>query len=193
MEATGLKVNRGAWYGLEVPCIYRLYSPKGLASIKTMYHSHILPAHVHMHGWLQGPSTLLTIMLPLLLHIDKYIIYWGSFWWPKSDTNQQHTNENACRIKTLYYRTLVLTSVLRLPEESPVCVTTLGSLHSVCPLLLSLSSATCTSTVVSSPPVVNWESSTDVSCSCEGRLLPSCCLVDLHICKNNTHIANDNT
>jgi len=27
-EVTGGKVNRGAGYGLEVPCIYRLYGPK---------------------------------------------------------------------------------------------------------------------------------------------------------------------
>ena len=27
-EATGQKVNRGAGYGLEVPCLYRLYGPK---------------------------------------------------------------------------------------------------------------------------------------------------------------------
>ena len=27
-EVTGQKVNRGAGYGLEVPCIYRLYGPK---------------------------------------------------------------------------------------------------------------------------------------------------------------------
>ena len=27
-EVTGEKVNRGAGYGLEVPCIYRLYGPK---------------------------------------------------------------------------------------------------------------------------------------------------------------------
>ena len=28
VEVTGEKVNRGAGYGLEVPCIYRLYGPK---------------------------------------------------------------------------------------------------------------------------------------------------------------------
>ena len=27
-EITGNKVNRGAGYGLEIPCIYRLYGPK---------------------------------------------------------------------------------------------------------------------------------------------------------------------
>ena len=27
MEVTGAKVNRGAGYGLEIPCIYRLYGP----------------------------------------------------------------------------------------------------------------------------------------------------------------------
>ena len=27
-EVTGPKVNRGAGYGLEIPCIYRLYGPK---------------------------------------------------------------------------------------------------------------------------------------------------------------------
>ena len=27
-EVTGIKVNRGAGYGLEIPCIYRLYGPK---------------------------------------------------------------------------------------------------------------------------------------------------------------------
>ena len=27
-EVTGAKVNRGGGYGLEVPCIYRLYGPK---------------------------------------------------------------------------------------------------------------------------------------------------------------------
>ena len=27
-EVTGQKINRGAGYGLEVPCIYRLYGPK---------------------------------------------------------------------------------------------------------------------------------------------------------------------
>ena len=26
-EITGAKVNRGAGYGLEVPCVYRLYGP----------------------------------------------------------------------------------------------------------------------------------------------------------------------
>ena len=28
VEVTGRKVNRGAGYGLEIPCIYRLYGPK---------------------------------------------------------------------------------------------------------------------------------------------------------------------
>ena len=28
MEVTGRKVNRGAGYGLEVPCTYKLYRPK---------------------------------------------------------------------------------------------------------------------------------------------------------------------
>ena len=28
VHVTGVKVNRGAGYGLEVPCIYRLYGPK---------------------------------------------------------------------------------------------------------------------------------------------------------------------
>ena len=28
MEVTDRKVNRGAGYGLEVPCIYRLFGPK---------------------------------------------------------------------------------------------------------------------------------------------------------------------
>ena len=27
-EVTGEKVNRGAGYGLEIPCVYRLYGPK---------------------------------------------------------------------------------------------------------------------------------------------------------------------
>ena len=27
-EVTGARVNRGAGYGLEIPCIYRLYGPK---------------------------------------------------------------------------------------------------------------------------------------------------------------------
>ena len=27
-EVTGGKVNRGGGYGLEVPCVYRLYGPK---------------------------------------------------------------------------------------------------------------------------------------------------------------------
>ena len=27
-EVTGQKINRGADYGLEVPCVYRLYGPK---------------------------------------------------------------------------------------------------------------------------------------------------------------------
>ena len=27
VEVTGAKVNRGAGYGLEIPCIYRLYGP----------------------------------------------------------------------------------------------------------------------------------------------------------------------
>ena len=27
-EVTGNKVNRGAGYGLEIPCVYRLYGPK---------------------------------------------------------------------------------------------------------------------------------------------------------------------
>ena len=27
-EVTGQKINRGAGYGLEVPCVYRLYGPK---------------------------------------------------------------------------------------------------------------------------------------------------------------------
>ena len=26
-EVTGMKVNRGAGYGLEIPCVYRLYGP----------------------------------------------------------------------------------------------------------------------------------------------------------------------
>ena len=28
VEVTGSEVNRGAGYGLEIPCIYRLYGPK---------------------------------------------------------------------------------------------------------------------------------------------------------------------
>ena len=28
MEVTGQKINRGAGYGLEVTCMYRLYGPK---------------------------------------------------------------------------------------------------------------------------------------------------------------------
>ena len=28
VEVTGPKINRGAGYGLEVPCVYRLYGPK---------------------------------------------------------------------------------------------------------------------------------------------------------------------
>ena len=28
VEITGPKINRGAGYGLEVPCVYRLYGPK---------------------------------------------------------------------------------------------------------------------------------------------------------------------
>ena len=28
VEVTGAKVNRGAGYGLEIPCKYRLYGPK---------------------------------------------------------------------------------------------------------------------------------------------------------------------
>ena len=28
VEVTGQKINRGAGYGLEVPCVYRLYGPK---------------------------------------------------------------------------------------------------------------------------------------------------------------------
>ena len=27
-EVTGEKVNRGAGYGLKIPCVYRLYGPK---------------------------------------------------------------------------------------------------------------------------------------------------------------------
>ena len=27
-QVTGDKINRGAGYGLEVPCVYRLYGPK---------------------------------------------------------------------------------------------------------------------------------------------------------------------
>ena len=27
-EVTGVKINRGAEYGLEIPCVYRLYGPK---------------------------------------------------------------------------------------------------------------------------------------------------------------------
>jgi hypothetical protein len=28
VEVTGQKINRGAGYGLKVPCVYRLYGPK---------------------------------------------------------------------------------------------------------------------------------------------------------------------
>ena len=28
VEVTGEKINRGAGYGLELPCVYRLYGPK---------------------------------------------------------------------------------------------------------------------------------------------------------------------
>ena len=28
IQVTGDKINRGAGYGLEVPCVYRLYGPK---------------------------------------------------------------------------------------------------------------------------------------------------------------------
>lgn len=28
VEVTGPKINRGAGYGLEIPCVYRLYGPK---------------------------------------------------------------------------------------------------------------------------------------------------------------------
>ena len=28
LEITGDRINRGAGYGLEVPCVYRLYGPK---------------------------------------------------------------------------------------------------------------------------------------------------------------------
>ena len=27
-EVTGVKINRGAGYGLEIPCVYRQYGPK---------------------------------------------------------------------------------------------------------------------------------------------------------------------
>lgn len=29
VEVTGKRVNRGAGYGMEIPCTYRLYGPKG--------------------------------------------------------------------------------------------------------------------------------------------------------------------
>ena len=35
-EVTGKKENRGAGYGLEIPCVYRLYGPKVYIEMKEL-------------------------------------------------------------------------------------------------------------------------------------------------------------
>ena len=32
VEVTGRRINRGAGYGMEIPCKYRLYGPKGIST-----------------------------------------------------------------------------------------------------------------------------------------------------------------
>lgn len=46
-EVTGLKVNRGAGYGLEIPCVYRLYGPpKYINRMKELVDSLITSGHL---------------------------------------------------------------------------------------------------------------------------------------------------
>ena len=47
VEVTGEKVNRGAGYGLEIPCVYRLYGPPAyIERMRTIVDSLIASGHV---------------------------------------------------------------------------------------------------------------------------------------------------
>ena len=39
VQVTGDKINRGAGYGLEVPCVYRLYGPKYIDKMKELVYT----------------------------------------------------------------------------------------------------------------------------------------------------------
>ena len=45
-EITGAKVNRGAGYGLEVPCVYRLYGPNN--KMKELVKSLLADGHYNL-------------------------------------------------------------------------------------------------------------------------------------------------
>ena len=72
MKVTGIRVNRGAGYGVEVPYIYRLYGPEAYI-VKRLYN----------HRWTMGyssfvPVTLLTLVrqcyIPVILYIIMYVL-----------------------------------------------------------------------------------------------------------------------
>ena len=78
VEVTGSHVNRGAGYGLEVPCIYRLYGPRASIEriheiVQTMDYSSF-SYFIHAHGC-HCPLSEHFLYVSLLLRADLRVRY----------------------------------------------------------------------------------------------------------------------